>query len=372
MPASRGLYAQGTNVTVTAGENSDHVFLGWTETGNGFNPTLAKMDKAVTLTASFREKTTGEQIQETVIDPALNALGVAAKKAVGGIAYVTKIFAQHVIDDVFLKTLSSIGDGLKAGFGAIGVEGKVLDGIVLGLQTPSNAFEASMAGFDCVEEWAWGRSVPTLDDVKDTVTAAARGAAKTTVKGVEVDDVVDQALALQAKIEAGDPEALAGAYIASTTGGGARPRLLPGARHAGQPGRVGGTGHRRPATRWSTGPPRTSRRSSASPSPGRARPPRRGPAAATPSSAAWPRTAATWPTRASRTELAVGVGPGVGRAAVEALGLLHHHRGHGAGRGASLVAVPEGMADLVADHVVAVVLEGEVALRRPLRASASG
>ena len=136
VPATRGLYAQDTNVTVTAGESSGHVFEGGTRPGTRFNPTLAKMDKDVTLTAGFRAKTVGEQIQETVIDPALNALGVAAKKAVGGIAYVTKIFAQHVIDDVFLKTLSSIGSGLKLGFNAIGVEGVVLDGIVLGLQTP--------------------------------------------------------------------------------------------------------------------------------------------------------------------------------------------------------------------------------------------
>ena len=94
------------------------------------------MDKDVTLTASFRSKTVGEKITETVIDPALNAMGVAAKKAVGGIAYVTKIFAQHVIEDMFLAGLSLIGTGLAAGFDAIGVQGKVLDGIVLGLQTP--------------------------------------------------------------------------------------------------------------------------------------------------------------------------------------------------------------------------------------------
>jgi hypothetical protein len=215
--ASRNMYAQGTAVTVTAGQSSRHVFQGWGSAGN-FDPVLAKMDTAVTLTASFRAKTLGENIMESAIDPALNAVGVAAKKAVGGIAYVTKVFAKHVIDDVFLKGLSAIGDGLKAGFNAIGVDGKVLDGIVLGLQTPSNAFQAGLAGFDCVEEWAWGRSVPTLDDVKDTLTSAATGEAKRQVQGVEVDDVVAEAQALAAKIEAGDPEALAGAYVAAAGG----------------------------------------------------------------------------------------------------------------------------------------------------------
>ena len=219
--ASQNLYAKGTNVTVTAGESSDHVFLGWKETGNVFNPTLAAMDKDVKLTTSFRSKTVGEQITETVIDPALNAMGVAAKKAVGGIAYVTKIFAQHVIDDVFLSGLSLIGTGLAAGFDAIGVQGKVLDGIVLGLQTPSNAFEASLAGFDCVEEWAWGRSVPTLDDVKDTLQSAATGEAVAQVRGVPVDDVVAEAQAIAARIAAGDPEALTQAYVAAAGGGAA-------------------------------------------------------------------------------------------------------------------------------------------------------
>jgi hypothetical protein len=215
--ASKGLYAQGTAVTVTAGQSTGHVFQGWGAAGS-FNPVLAKMDGAVTLTASFRAKTIGETIMESVIDPALDAMGVAVKKTVGGVAYLTKVLAEHVIDDVFLKTLSSIGTGLAAGFGAIGVEGKVLDGIVLGLQTPSNAFGASLAGFDCVQEWAWGTSLPTLDDVKETLSSAATGAAKEEVQGVEVDDVIAQAQALTAKIAAGDPDALAGAYVAAAGG----------------------------------------------------------------------------------------------------------------------------------------------------------
>ena len=240
--ASQNLYAKGTNVTVTAGESSDHVFLGWQETGNAFNPTLAAMDKDVKLTTSFRSKTMGEQITETVIDPALNAMGVAAKKAVGGIAYVTKIFAQHVIDDVFLSGLSLIGTGLAAGFDAIGVQGKVLDGIVLGLQTPSNAFEASLAGFDCVEEWAWGRSVPTLDDLEDTLKSAATGEAVAQVRGVPVDDVVAEAQAIAARIAAGDPEAL----TAGLRGGGRRwgrgDGPGPGQGHRGEPRPLGRSG----------------------------------------------------------------------------------------------------------------------------------
>ena len=275
-PRVRGLYAQGTNVTVTAGESSDDVFQGWNETGNAFNPTLAKVDKTVTLTASFRAKTVGEQIQETVIDPALDALGVAAKKAVGGIAYVTKIFAQHVIDDVFLKTLSSIGSGLKLGFNAIGVEGVVLDGIVLGLQTPSNAFEASLAGFDCVEEWAWGRSVPTLDDVKDTLTSAAKGEAKNQVLGIDVDQVMDEADAPYAKIQAGDPEALTAATVAAVGSPAAAMALHLVFDMQANPDAWEDRASAGVARPWATRPP-TSRKSSASRSPGRPPPRRPGP-----------------------------------------------------------------------------------------------
>ncbi len=61
-----------------------------------------------------------------------------------------------------------------------------------------------------------------------------------------------------------------------------------------------------------------------------------------------------------------GSGHGFGAQPVEALGLLQHHRRHGARSGAADVAVAEGVADLVADHVVAVVRQREVALGRAL------
>jgi hypothetical protein len=215
---SLNMYAQGTSVTVTAGQSSSHVWQGWRETGTTFNPTLAQMDRAVTLTAQFRAKTIGETITDSVIDPALNAVGVAAKKAVGGVAYVTKVFAQTVIKDTILNGLSAIGTGLSAGFRAMGVQGAVLDGIVLGLQTPSNSFDAGLAGFDCIEEWAWGRKVPTLGDVKDLVKSTAKGEAKKQVQGVEVDTVVAQAQAYSARIQAGEPQALAQAAMAASGG----------------------------------------------------------------------------------------------------------------------------------------------------------
>lgn len=216
-PASAKLYAEGTSVTVTAGQSSSHVFQGW-GTAGGFNPILAQMDAPVTLTASFRSKSVGETIMDSVIDPALDAMGVAAKKTVGGIAYVTRVVAQTLIDDVFLSTLSSIGDGLLAGFGALGVEGQVLDGIVLGLQAPSNAFAAGLAGFECVEQWAWGRTMPTLDDLKTAATSVVAGEAAKTVQGVEVAEVVAAAEGYLARIEAGDPAALAEVYMLASGG----------------------------------------------------------------------------------------------------------------------------------------------------------
>jgi hypothetical protein len=218
------LYAQGTRVTVTATEDSGHVWQGWKELGTAYNPTVVVMDKPMTLTTQFRSKTVGEQITETVIDPAINALGVAAKKTVGGVAYLTKVFAQTVIEDTILKGLSAIGDGLAAGFHAIGVEGKVLDGIVLGLQTPANSFAAGLAGFDCVEEWAWGRKVPTLNDLQDVATAAVTGQAKTMLRGVDVDDVVAQAQAIAARAAAGDPAAITQASVAAA--GGTAPAMI--------------------------------------------------------------------------------------------------------------------------------------------------
>jgi hypothetical protein len=125
-----------------------------------------------------------------------------------------------VINDGILKGLSMIGDGLKLGFNAIGVKGQVLDGIVLGLKTPKNVFNASMAGFDCVEEWAWGRSVPTVGDLKDLASSTVRGEVKTTLKGVDVDQVVKDAQALAARIAAGDPVALTQASVAAAGGPG--------------------------------------------------------------------------------------------------------------------------------------------------------
>jgi hypothetical protein len=138
--ASRGLYAEGTKVTVTAGLSSGHVLVGWHETGSSFNPTLAVMDQPRTLTANFRAKTTGEVIMESVVDPALDAAGIAAKKAVGGIAYTIKVVGEQLIDGALLGTLSSLGTALQQGFAAIGVQGVVLDHIALTLQIPQNAF----------------------------------------------------------------------------------------------------------------------------------------------------------------------------------------------------------------------------------------
>jgi hypothetical protein len=216
--ASRNLYALGSKVTVGAGENGDYVWQQWS-TGSNYNPTLVTMNDAVTMEAQFRHKTVNEKFTETVLDPAINAMGVAAKKVVGGLAYATKFFAQRVIDDIFLKGLSLIGTVVDYGFGALGVHGKVLDGIVLGLQTPSNTFEAGLAGFDCVEEWAWGRTVPTLEDLKDLAVTTARGAAIQQVQGVSVDQVVTEGRALAAKIASGDPSALSIATVAAGAGG---------------------------------------------------------------------------------------------------------------------------------------------------------
>src|SRR3954452_23067061 len=50
----------------------------------------------------------------------------------------------------------------------------------------------------------------------------------------------------------------------------------------------------------------------------------------------------------------LGIGPGVLDAAVQAQGLLLHDRGDRAVPGAQIVAVPQGMPDLVVDHVEAV------------------
>jgi hypothetical protein len=216
---ARGLYAEGTKVTVTAGTSSGHVLVGWHETASSFNPTLAVMDQPRTLTANFRSKTAGEVILESVVDPALDAVGIAAKKAVGGIAYTIKVMGEQLIDGAILGTLSSLGTALQAGFAAIGVQGVVLDHIALTLAIPQNAFAASFAGFDCVQEWAWGTSLPTLDDLKTTVTAAVKGEAKAQVAGVEVDVVLAEAQLLAAKMAAGDPAVLAQAYITAAGGG---------------------------------------------------------------------------------------------------------------------------------------------------------
>jgi hypothetical protein len=218
--ASRKLFAQGSSVTVTATEDSGHVWQGWKELGTAYNPTVVVMDKPVTLTTQFRSKTVGEKITESVIDPAVNALGVAAKKTVGGVAYMTKVLGQLIIEDGVLQGLSLIGTGIDLGFNFIGVHGKVLDGIVLGLQTPKNTFDASLQGFDCVEEWAWGRSVPTLDDLKEVATTAAVGQVKTTLRGVDMDRVVVEAKALAAKVASGDKTAIAQATVAAAGGPG--------------------------------------------------------------------------------------------------------------------------------------------------------
>jgi hypothetical protein len=100
----------------------------------------------------------------------------------------------------------------------------VLDGIVLGLQTPAKSFAAGLAGFDCVEEWAWGRKVPTLNDLGDVATAAVIGQAKTTLRGVDVDDVVAQAQAIAARAAAGDPAAITQAAVAAA--GGTAPAMI--------------------------------------------------------------------------------------------------------------------------------------------------
>jgi hypothetical protein len=60
--------------------------------------------------------------------------------------------------------------------------------------------------------------MPTLGDIEDTLVSAATGEAKKQVQGVDVDDAVAQAQAVAAKIAAGDPEALAGAYVAAAGG----------------------------------------------------------------------------------------------------------------------------------------------------------
>ncbi|MCW2679890.1 MAG: hypothetical protein JWM62_1291 [Frankiales bacterium] len=216
--ASRGLYAQGTQVTVTAGLSGGHVLLGWHETGTAYNPTLVTMDVPRTLTANFRSKTVGETIMESVLDPALDAAGIAAKKAVGGIAYVVQVFGQQLVGEGILGTLSLIGTGLSAGFGALGVQGAVLDGIVVGLAAPLNAFNAGFDGFDCIQEWAWGSAIPTFGDLKETVTAAAKTEVRE-VQGVAVDTVLAEAQLLAAKMAAGDPAALGQAYITAAGGG---------------------------------------------------------------------------------------------------------------------------------------------------------
>ncbi len=213
-PATANLYMQDTKVTVTAGDNSDSVWQGWRETASMFNPALANMTQPVTLTGQFRPKTVGEQIQSTVIDPAINALGVAAKKVVGGIAFTIKVIAQDLIEDGLLAGLAAIGAGLKAGFNAIGVDGVVLDGIVLGLSTPANAFGASMAGFDCVEEWAWGHSVPTLGEIKDMAISTVSDGARDELSGVSGDDLAAQAQLLALKLASGDPATVAAATLA--------------------------------------------------------------------------------------------------------------------------------------------------------------
>jgi hypothetical protein len=216
--ASRNLYMQGTKVTVTAGESSNHIWLGWHETRSMFNPVQATMNQAVALTANFRAKTVGEQITSTVIDPAINAMGVAAKKVVGGVAFTIKGFSQLLIEDGLLSGLSLIGTGLKAGFGALGVQGKVLDGIVVGLQTPKISFEASLAGFDCIEQWAWGRSVPTLDDLKDMASSTVSDAARDELLGVNPEKLLLDARQMATDLASGDPEALAMAAVAASGG----------------------------------------------------------------------------------------------------------------------------------------------------------
>ncbi len=216
---SRNLYAEGTKVTVTAGPSGGHALVGWHETGSSFNPTIAVMDQPRTLTANFRAKSVGEVMKESVIDPALDAAGIAAKKAVGGIAYTIKVVGDQLIDGAILGTLSSLGTALQQGFAAIGVQGVVLDQLALALQVPQHAFAAGFAGFDCVQEWAWGTSLPTLGDLKTTVTSAVKGEAKAQVAGVEVDTVLAEAQLLAAKMAAGDPAALAQAYITAAGGG---------------------------------------------------------------------------------------------------------------------------------------------------------
>jgi len=143
---------------------------------------------------------------------------VAAKKVVGGVAFTIKGFSQLLIEDGLLSGLSLIGTGLKAGFGALGVQGKVLDGIVVGLQTPKISFEASLAGFDCVEQWAWGRSVPTLDDLKDMASSTVSDAARDELLGVDPEKLLLDARQMATDLASGDPEALAMAAVAASGG----------------------------------------------------------------------------------------------------------------------------------------------------------
>jgi hypothetical protein len=73
----------------------------------------------------------------------------------------------------------------------------------------TTAFGASMKGFDCVEKWAWGTSVPTLGDVKGMAISAVSTTAQRDLGGVDGDQLLRDARAFAARIEAKDPDALA-------------------------------------------------------------------------------------------------------------------------------------------------------------------
>src|SRR5690606_6286147 len=150
----RNLYAEGTQVVVTAREDSGHVWRGWRELVDDANPAVVTLDAPVTLTTDFRAKSTGEKFQENVVDPVVDAIGVAAKKAVGAISFAVKVLAEQLFDKAVFTVLALAGDALKLGFNAIGVDGKVLDGIVVGLKTPQNVVRGALDTFTCMQEWA--------------------------------------------------------------------------------------------------------------------------------------------------------------------------------------------------------------------------
>jgi hypothetical protein len=220
---ARNLYAVGSKITVSADQSNDYIWQGWKETGTAFNPVLATMDRDVTLTGQFRAKTAGEQIQSKVIDPAVTALAVGAKKVVGGIALSIKVLADTVINGLVLKGISLIGTALQSGFAAMGVEGQVLDGIVVGLQTPSTVLGASMKGFDCIEQWAWGSSVPTLGDMKGMAMSAVSNTARQDLAGVDGAALLRDARAFAQKLEARDPDTVAKATAFGASGGVGQP-----------------------------------------------------------------------------------------------------------------------------------------------------